>query len=391
MNQTANLDRSQPRLLAALAAACLLTTWAFWTTLAEVAQRWNRDPSYSHGWLVPLFAVYLLWARRDRLDLYALSPTWWGLPILAAGVALRLMGAYFHYVWFDPISLLPCLAGTALLVGGWAAWRWSWPALAFLAFMIPLPYSVAIALTDPLQRVATIASTFLLQTLGVPALAEGKVILLSEVELGIVEACSGLRMLMIFFALSAAVVLVVKRPVGEKLLILASAAPIALLCNILRITATGLLHELVSSEWANAVFHDFAGWVMMPLGLAFLGVELWILNRLWIEELEGERKPARVLGPFRVAPTGGWRSPSRTRPAEMPPQIETSRPLSDQPKLPVDSNALHCRPADVSDRSTSGIAAATSPATGGKMNRNAKPIGKTRNNAKGRKPRAGGR
>src|SRR5436305_589397 len=82
-------------------------------------------------------------------------------------------------------------------------------------------------LTEPLHGIATVSSTFLLQTLGLPALAEGNVILLNDVHIGIVEACSGLRMLVIFFALSTAVALLTRRPLWEKVVVALSAVPIA--------------------------------------------------------------------------------------------------------------------------------------------------------------------
>jgi exosortase len=270
-------------LFAALAVTGAGFVWAYWTTLVELAQRWAADPQYSHGYLVPVFAGVLLWLRRDRLAAAEPTPSGWGLPILAAGVAMRLLGTYYHYIWVEQISLVPCLAGAFLLLGGWTAWRWAWPAVAFLFYMVPLPYRLAIALSEPLQRLATIASTFALQTCGLPAIAEGNVILLNEVEIGIVEACSGLRMLVIFFALTTAVALVTRRPLWEKVLMVASAVPIALLSNLIRITATGILHETVGSEIANAVFHDLAGWLMMPLALGMLWVEFTLLSRLLID------------------------------------------------------------------------------------------------------------
>src|SRR5215813_959038 len=109
--------------------------------------------------------------------------------------------------------------------------------------MIPLPHSLAHALSGPMQSFATVSSTFFLQVLGRPALAEGNVILLNDVELGIVEACSGLRMLMVFFALSTAVAMLIRKPLWEKLLIAGSAVPIALASNVLRITITGICYE----------------------------------------------------------------------------------------------------------------------------------------------------
>jgi exosortase len=268
----------RPAAIIALAAAVML--WAYWPTLVEMAWRWGHDPQYSHGYLVPVFAGYLLWMRRRRLEGQQLRPAAWGLGLLAGAVALRLAGAYFHYPYLDQVSLLPSIAGVFAMAGGRAALAWSWPAIAFLAFMVPLPHTWSLALSGPMQSIATIISTFLLQVLGRPAIAEGNVIQLNEIELGIVEACSGLRMLVVFFALSTAVALLIKKPVWEKVFIAASAIPIALAANILRITITGICFEIFGDGYGGALFHDVAGWLMMPLGLAFLGLEMLVLKNL---------------------------------------------------------------------------------------------------------------
>lgn len=273
----------QPAAVATALVGTLLVLWSYWPTLGEVVARWWDDPQYSHGFLVPPFAAGLLWLRRGQLNGRTLTMSAWGLPLLLVGVALRLAGAYFHFGYFDQISLLPCLAGLTLLAGGWPALQWAWPAVAFLAFMVPLPYSVAQGLSGPLRGFATVVSTFLLQAMGRPALAEGNVILLNEIELGIVDACSGLSMLVTFFALSTAVAVLVQKPIWEKLCIALSAVPIALAANVLRITATGLVFDLVGNNFGGHAFHDVAGWLMMPLGLAFLGLELWILNQLVLD------------------------------------------------------------------------------------------------------------
>lgn len=300
-----------PTLLLLAPAACLV--WAFWTTFVELAHVWNVNPQYSHGWLVPAFAALLLWLRRGRLDRAALSPGWWGLPLLAAGLALRLYGAYFYYAWLEEIALLPCVAGLVLTAGGRAAWRWAWPSVLFLAFMIPLPHRAATALSGPLQRLATVSGTFVMQTFGLPALAEGNVIQVNEARIGIVEACSGLRMLVVFFALSTAVALVIRRPLLDRLVVLASAVPIAVISNIVRVAATGVLHETTDSATANAFFHDAAGWFMMPLALVMLGAELRLLSALLPEV------PVTVVPPRRPAarrtPAGSAARPPAARPA----------------------------------------------------------------------------
>jgi exosortase len=284
----ASIHRSRNQTtLGILAAVVLILVWSYWTTLGQMALRWSQDPMYSHGYLVPGFAVLLLWFRRQQLATSAWQPSWWGAAVLVGALLLRAYGSYWYYIWDDQVSVVPALAGVVLLVGGWTALRWAWPAVAFLLFMVPLPYRLAVALTGPLQQLATLGSTFLMQTLAMPAVAEGNVIHLNEVELNIIEACSGLRMLVIFFALATAVALVIQRSIWQKVFLVASAVPIALLVNVLRITVTGILHESVSSEAANAVFHDLAGWLMMPVALSLLWLELKVLRHLVIEPNAG--------------------------------------------------------------------------------------------------------
>jgi exosortase len=183
--------------------------------------------------------------------------------------------------WIDAVSLLFTLAGLCLLVGGQPLLRWAWPAGVILCFMLPLPYQAEVALAQPLQRIATLASTYALQTVGFPAVAEGNIILIDDLPIGVLEACSGLGMLMTFFALSTAVALMVRRPLAERLILTASAVPIGVCVNIVRITVTGILHKTAGSAIANAVFHDLAGWLMMPLALGLLCLEMLYLSRLF--------------------------------------------------------------------------------------------------------------
>lgn len=257
--------------------------WAYWPTLLDMSFTWYANPQYQHGFLVPVFAGFLLYHRRSKLDVAALRPSLLGFALLALGLGLRLYGTYGYFISLDSISLVPCVAGLVLVAGGIAAWRWAWPAVLFLAFMIPLPYFASVAMAGPLQRLATVTSTYVMQTMGLPALAEGNVILLNEHRIGIVEACSGLRMLVVFFALSAAVVLVGTRHWIDRCLIVASAVPIALISNIVRVTMTGVMYDLGYSEMASHFFHDVAGYLMMPLGLGMLWLELTLLSRLFID------------------------------------------------------------------------------------------------------------
>jgi exosortase len=264
------------------------TLWAYWTTLTGMADVWTEDAQYSHGYLVPLFALALLWSRRREFAASVLQPTWWAVPFLLAGTGMQLAGGYIYSPWLERVSLLPTLTGVCLGAAGWRALRLTWPAILFLVFMIPLPGRLEKALASPLQHVATLASTNALQTFGFFAQADGNVIVLKNHQLGVAEACSGLRMLVVFLATSTAVAVVIRRPCLQRTFIVLSSIPIAVLCNVIRITATGILHETAGHDLANKVYHNLAGWLMAPLALVFLWVELLVLRRLFLVTDPGE-------------------------------------------------------------------------------------------------------
>ncbi len=268
--------------------------WAYWPTLRTMVDRWSSNPQYSHGFLVPVFAGVVLWHRRQLVPATAM-PSWWGAPVLFAGVIIRLGGAYGGVEAVDAFSLLPTLAGLCLLVGGGKALSWAWPAIAFLWFMLPLPFVADTALAQPLQRLATISSTYLLQTMGFPALAEGNIIYLDDVKLGVTAACGGLGMMMTFFALSTAMAIVIERRLADKLVIVFSAVPIAVIANVIRITATGVVHWSHGQEAGN-LLHDWAGWLMMPMALGMLWLELRYLDGLLVAAEPHRPLPINLMG-----------------------------------------------------------------------------------------------
>lgn len=292
--------------------------WSYYPTFGSLVQTWIRDPQASHGFVVPVVALLLLWVWRQSLPSpigpVPAAEAWWGVAFLLAGAALRLVGAYYYLPACDGYSLLPSLAGICLLGGGWPTLRWAWVALVYLIFMLPLPFQVETALSGPLQRVATLTSTYALQTLGFPAVSEGNVIVMGDARIGVVEACNGLGMLMAFFATSSAMALVIQRPWLDRLVLFFSAIPIGIVVNVLRITATGVAHQTLSPELADKFFHDVAGWLMMPLALLALWLELLLLDRLLVP-----RGPA--AGPVPLSPSHSQTSmkPVAAEPNPSPP------------------------------------------------------------------------
>jgi exosortase len=283
---------------AVLSASLAALLWAYWPALRAMAGKWASDPQYSHGFLVPAFAAGLLWFRRHELDRSSLKPSSWGLPLLAVGGLLYLAGGYVYFDWLEAASLPLTLLGLCALAGGRALARWAAPAVGFLVFMLPLPFRLETMLSGPLRSIATTASTYVLQTVGLPAIAEGNVILLEGGQIGVAEACSGLSMLMTFFALTTAVCLVTDRRWTDKVFLLVLAAPIAVAANVARIVVAAVLYGTAGSRAAE-LFHDrLAPWFMMPLALALLWGAMWFLDRLLVEP-DKSRRPAALDLPRR--------------------------------------------------------------------------------------------
>jgi len=155
--------------------------------------------------------------------------------------------------------------------------------------MLPWPTRVQAAVALPLQRLATSSAVFCLETIGYDVIQEGNIINIGQARVAVAEACNGLRMITAFFVISGLVVLIIKRAWWEKLIVLASSLPIALICNTTRLTITALAFTVLSGEHWEKIFHDFGGYAMMPLALAVIVAELWLLAKLTMLPLEDEQ------------------------------------------------------------------------------------------------------
>jgi exosortase len=267
-----------------IAALVAVLGWAYLPMLRVFADKWLNDPQYSHGLLVPFFSAYLM-RRAWRSESLVLQPMpILGCTLLAATLGLRAASGALLFYQFDAASLLLSLVAASLAFGGVPLLKRTGPAIVFLIFMVPLPYELERNVGAPLKTAATVSSTFLLQTLGLPAIRDGNLILIDEVRLGVVDACSGLKMMVTFAAFSVGAVLLMQRSRFEKLMVLLGIIPIAVLTNVLRITATGISFSGISDKATQDFLHDMHGWLMMPVGLALLALEVWVLKRLIVED-----------------------------------------------------------------------------------------------------------
>ncbi len=276
--------------LIAVAAVGAVLVWAYFPQLAYIVDTWENDPNYSHGYLVipvSIFMFWWLWPRGAELDRLRPSIVGW---ILLVGIVI---GRYFLMKhdrnWIDSFTLVPTVGALVLAYGGWTLLKKTWPAVMFLMFMYAVPVGLNSNVSLPLQRLACTGSAALLRLLGLWVMDEGNVLVVGGETLEVAAACNGLAMLMSLSATITATVILVPMANWKRVVLLLSIVPIALLCNITRISGTAWAYHLLGSEKGNALAHDVAGWLMMPLALVLVMLELAWLS--WLVTEEEEAKP----------------------------------------------------------------------------------------------------
>ncbi len=238
--------------------------------LAKLAIDWWQIPDFSYGFLVPIFAVYLVWAKRKALLNTRVVPTWSGVAVVALGLVVLLLGVYGAELFLSRISLVILLAGLVLSFGGWQLLKELRFPLLVLTLAIPIPAIIFNEITFPLQILASKLASALLTLCGVPVLREGNVIELSTMKLEVAEACSGIRSLMSLFTLAIFYGYFLEKSFLRRAVLALASVPIAIAANAVRIFGTGLCVQYWDPDKAVGFFHEFSGWVIFLVSLGCL-------------------------------------------------------------------------------------------------------------------------
>jgi exosortase len=264
----------------------LLISWLYAPILVQLAAQWWHDPNFSHGFLVPLFSLFLLWKDRVRILKLSAVPSSWGLLIIIFALCLLLAGVLGAELFLSRISLLVLLAGLIIFLRGWPLFRAVLFPWAFLFLMIPIPAIIFNQITFPLQLLASKLAASILPLLGVPVLREGNIINLPAMPLEVAEACSGIRSLLSLATLSIVYGYLMESRIWIRVLLAIASIPIAVAANSLRIVGTGLLVQYWGQDAAEGFFHTFSGWLVFVVSLILLFAvhELFVLAAGPIEE-----------------------------------------------------------------------------------------------------------
>jgi exosortase len=231
----------------------------------------------------------------------------WGIGMLLFGMLLYLYGIYpGQNDYVKDLGMVITLFGVVLTLCGWEVMRVAWFPIAFLICALPWPGLVYSWVAGPLQNLAAWVAVQVLRMTGVNAFQTGTKINMGGLgtplrTLNVAEACAGLRSLMTFITVAAAIGFLAARPLWQKFFITLSAIPIAIFCNVMRIAGQGILDRF-NPQWSESFAHQFVGLVMlMPAFFLILGVG-WLLDQLFVEEAEEE--PGGRSGSQTIAASG---------------------------------------------------------------------------------------
>jgi len=273
-----------------LAVSVAIVIAAFHTGLSLMVQKWESAPEYSHGFLIPLISLFLIWQRRDELRKMEFKGSWAGVSILLAGLVLFVLGDLSTITTIVQYAFVIVLFGLTLASMGRRPFKLLLVPLVLLLFMVPLPNFFYNNLSSQLQLLSSYLGVQVIRLFHISVLLEGNVIDLGTYKLQVAEACNGLRYLFPLMTLGFIVTCFFRAPFWKRLVLFLSTIPITVLMNSFRIGFIGITVEYWGTSMAEGFLHEFEGWAVFMVCFAILFLEMWILIRI-----TGDRRPFRDI------------------------------------------------------------------------------------------------
>lgn len=274
--------------------------------LENMVAIWFGRDEYSHGVLIPLISAFLVWQKKDALELIEFRGSWMGVVVVVLGAGLQVLGDFATLFVVQQYALLLVLYGLVLAFAGWQVVRLLAVPLLILVFMIPLPEFLLQNFSAQLQLISSQIGVWFIRLFGISVFVEGNVIDLGSYKLQVAEACSGLRYLFPLMTLGFIMAYFYKAAFWKRAVLFLSSIPITLLMNCFRIGTIGVMVEHWGVRMAEGFLHEFQGWVVFMASGALLVGEVVLLTRFGREgrhwrEVFGLEFPA-------PAPAGAVRS-----------------------------------------------------------------------------------
>ncbi len=255
-------------------------TLLFSHTITKLVKAWSTNDNFSHGFMIPLVAGYLVWVQKEKLIGFVQKQNNLGLLIIIAGMSMHIVGNIGAELFVQRIALIVTLFGLVFYIFGKQIAREVLVPVLYLILMIPIPAIIWNKIAFPLQLFASKVTADVINLIGIPILREGNVLHLANTTLEVVDACSGLRSLTSLLALSGAFACIVALKNYNKWALFLSAIPIAIVTNIIRLTSTAIMARFIGPEVAHGFLHDFSGLLVFVSAFLLLYFTYLLINRV---------------------------------------------------------------------------------------------------------------
>jgi len=256
----------------------------YWSVIAGLVNAWSTDDNYSHGFFIVPLALYFAWERRERILAAPITPSFFGLIVVAGSLFLLIAGLLGAELFLSRVSIIGAIGGAILFLYGWPMMRILIFPLAFMLLMIPLPAIIFNKIAFPLQLLASHVGESTISAMNIPILREGNVLILANATLEVAEACSGIRSLVALAGLVVIYVYFTEARWWRRVVLLTAVIPIAVLANAARVAGTGLLAHYRGVQAAEGFLHNFSGlliFLVAVLLLLALAKALDLIERVW--------------------------------------------------------------------------------------------------------------
>ena len=266
--------------------AILLDRWPLVTGLCVLGvpvlvqlaeQAWTLETGV-HGPLILATWLWLLYRGFDE-NRVLIAPGRLGLALAVIVPAL----IFFIATWaFDFISLYVAAAVVIVIAVlylelGPAVSRAMWFPMAYGVFLIPPPGYAVDVVTLPIKTVISNVVTGVLSGVGYPIVRSGVSLYISQYQLLVEDACSGLQSLFSLMALGLFYVYLMHRSEWRYALVLALfIIPAAIFANFVRVMAIVLMTYYFGDETAQGFLHTSTGMLLFVVTL----LSVFVLDRL---------------------------------------------------------------------------------------------------------------
>lgn len=256
--------------------------WGFWS---------KKDSYYSHGPIVPVLALYILWYRRKLLQNVKYRGSWFGLPLLFIGLLVMVVAITFSWEPLYGVAFLLVLVGCIVSVLGMQVMNILLMPVSFLITMIPLPANVLDAATIRYQFIATAVAARILDPIVGGVTKTGNLISSSSLPqpLLVGTPCSGLRLLVALIMCSLFLSFMLEGRWWKKVILVALSFPFSICINAARIVMIGLAGYWTDSADVMHSFHDYSGYIGLAIcAFAVIAAAMLLGMRRFVEPPEVE-------------------------------------------------------------------------------------------------------